>query len=396
MKKGKVLYASYDGILEPLGHSQVLNYLLLLQKEYDIILVSFEKTSDWKSIDKRKELDGIIKNSGIFWYPLQYTKNPPYLSTFFDTLKLLFLSSLLYIKFKPKIFHARSYVTAFVGNILRFFTDVKFVFDMRGFWVDERVDGGIWKKNSIPYKVSKYYERKFFKNCDHLVSLTEAGISEMRHLNLIDFSTKKYSVIPTCVDLDRFFPRKRDFNNPFVLGYVGSVGTWYVFDAVIFCFSELIRIMPNAKILIVNRDQHKFIEDKLLSAGILRSSFELISANFHEIPALIHRMSAGIFFIKQVFSKLGSSPTRLAEFLACGIPCLTNEGIGDVSEILGYKKCGVIVNSFDESKLRYGLFELIELTKDVNVLENCVSSASLYFSLEKGVEEYKRIYESLI
>ena len=30
----KIAYISYDGMLEPLGHSQVLNYLKLLSKEF--------------------------------------------------------------------------------------------------------------------------------------------------------------------------------------------------------------------------------------------------------------------------------------------------------------------------------------------------------------------------
>ena len=41
-----VLYISYDGMLEPLGKSQVLGYLKLLAKNRRIVLVSFEKPSD--------------------------------------------------------------------------------------------------------------------------------------------------------------------------------------------------------------------------------------------------------------------------------------------------------------------------------------------------------------
>ena len=42
----KVLYITYDGILEPLGQSQVLNYLEKLSEDHEITLMSIEKKQD--------------------------------------------------------------------------------------------------------------------------------------------------------------------------------------------------------------------------------------------------------------------------------------------------------------------------------------------------------------
>ena len=44
-QKKKVLYISYDGIMEPLGYSQVLKYLEHLSTDFDITLISYEKSS---------------------------------------------------------------------------------------------------------------------------------------------------------------------------------------------------------------------------------------------------------------------------------------------------------------------------------------------------------------
>ena len=43
IKKHAILYISYDGMLEPLGQSQVIPYLGMLSKKYKIFLISFEK-----------------------------------------------------------------------------------------------------------------------------------------------------------------------------------------------------------------------------------------------------------------------------------------------------------------------------------------------------------------
>ena len=39
----KILYISYDGVLEPLGQSQILSYLKNLSLSNKIFLLSFEK-----------------------------------------------------------------------------------------------------------------------------------------------------------------------------------------------------------------------------------------------------------------------------------------------------------------------------------------------------------------
>ncbi|MBA3241766.1 MAG: glycosyltransferase, partial [Acidobacteria bacterium] len=54
--KGGILYISYDGMLEPLGESQVLAYLEKLALQWPIHLISFEKPSDWAVVGKHKKL----------------------------------------------------------------------------------------------------------------------------------------------------------------------------------------------------------------------------------------------------------------------------------------------------------------------------------------------------
>ena len=79
-----VLYISYDGILEPLGQSQVLAYLKCLAPERTIHLISFEKSEDWARIVDRKGVADGIAASGIIWHPLRYHKQPTALATLWD------------------------------------------------------------------------------------------------------------------------------------------------------------------------------------------------------------------------------------------------------------------------------------------------------------------------
>ena len=79
-----VLYLSYDGILEPLGQSQVLRYLERLALDHKIVLISFEKPEDWQQVERREALRKQIREAGITWIPLRYHKRPSALATAFD------------------------------------------------------------------------------------------------------------------------------------------------------------------------------------------------------------------------------------------------------------------------------------------------------------------------
>ena len=41
-------------------------------------------------------------------------------------------------------------------------------------------------------------------------------------------------------------------------------------------------------------------------------------------------------------------PTKLGEFLGCGVPCVCNDGIGDMTDIINSGKVGIVLNSFDK------------------------------------------------
>lgn len=393
--KPAILYITYDGILEPLGQSQVLAYQELLAKDYDIHLLSYEKPSDWADVEARKRIAARMENAGIHWHPRKYHKKPSAIATAYDIAIGIAVGLRLILSNRIRIVHARSYVPSVISLALKRMTGVKYIFDMRGFWADERVDGGLWPRAGRMYRVAKWFERKFLLATDHIVSLSYAAIDEMKKFDYMQSRFPPVTVISTCADLNRFVPSTMP-NEPFVLGYVGSVGTWYLFDETVKCFALLRQLRPDVKIQIINRKEHQYIKERLQAGGIDPASVELRSANYDEVPALMQKMHASIFFIKPVFSKQASAPTKLGELLACGIPCLGNAGIGDMAKILEENKVGVAINSLDSDALQNGLQQLISLVNEPGISGRCRNVAERYFSLEEGVKKYAQVYESLL
>ena len=394
-----ILYISYDGMLEPLGQSQVLAYLKHLSVGRRIHLLSFEKKQDWADEKERSRVARDIATANIIWHPLRYHKSPSALATGCDILCGIAIGLCLILRFQLHIVHARSYVSSVIAVVLKRITGVKFIFDMRGFWADEKVDGGTWHKDGILYKVAKGFERSFILSTDHLVSLTRAAVTEIQLFPYLRGCIPPLTVIPTCADLTRFVPmpeaiRNRSYSN-FVIGYVGSVGTFYLFDEVVTCYLKLKQLRADARLLIVNRGQHEYLLERLALAGVPSDSIELTSATHEEMPFKIATMSAGIFFIKPVFSKQASAPTKLAEFLGCGIPCLANAGVGDMEAVLEGDKVGVVLTSFDDESTNEGLKRFLKLVDNSETRQRCVDSAHRHFSLDEGVARYNVIYNSL-
>lgn len=392
----KILYISYDGLLEPLGQSQVLAYQAKLAIDSDVYLLSFEKTHDWDKSEQRSAVVERTQAAGINWRPKRYHKRPSVLATLLDIVSGTVSGAALIIKHGINIVHARSYVAAVIGLLLKRLTGVRFVFDMRGFWADERVDGGLWRRDSRMYRVAKWFERQFLLQADHVVSLTHAGASEIAGFSYLKHRLPPITVIPTCVDLARFNLLERSIGDKFVLGYVGSVGTWYLFDQVLRVFKHLLVVRPNARLLVLNRDNHQYIRERLARADVPLERVELVGVDHAEVPSQMARMSAGVFFYKPCYSRLACAPTKLGEFLGCGLPCLVNDGVGDMAAIIRDDNVGVVVEEFSDEALVASVNALVDLAEYRNIAQRCRASAEDHFSLDDGVRQYRSIYESLV
>lgn len=393
-----VLYISYDGILEPLGQSQVLRYLERLAPDHKIVLMSFEKPDDWQQIGRREALRKQIRAAGITWIPLRYHKRPSALATAFDIAQGVAVGAWAVMRHRIRIVHARSYVPSVIALALKKLFRLKYIFDMRGFWADERVDGGLWPAGGRLYRVAKWFERRFLLNADCVVSLTRAAVDEMRTFPYLQGRMPRFELVTTCADLELFRPGEaapRSAGRPFTLGYVGSVGVWYLFDETLRCFQLLRERLPDARLHILNRGGHDYIQERMAALNIEPSAVQVEAADHAGVARAMQQMDAGAFFIKPVYSKTASAPTKLGEFLGCGVPCLGNHGVGDMAAILEKEQVGVALDRFDESAMREAIDRLVQLTETSEIHARCREVALRYFSLDEGVRSYDRIYRSL-
>jgi glycosyltransferase involved in cell wall biosynthesis len=390
----RILYISYDGMLEPLGQSQVLAYLEKLAPGRLIHLISFEKPDDWQDILHRDSIRRRTKDAGIVWHPLRYHKRPTAAATAYDIAQGGVLAVALTLKHRFEIVHARSYVAGVMALAAKRL-GAKLLFDMRGFWADERVDGKLWPAGGHLHRAAKQVERRLLLAADHVVTLTHASEVEIARFPYLQGQTPPITVIPTCADLDRFNIRGPHQQNPFVLGHVGTVGTWYLLDEMLRCFVALRRELPGSKLLIANRGEHEVIRSGCAEHGIKPGELELLNVPHAQVPQVIERMTAGMAIIKPAYSKIASAPTKLAEYLGCGVPCLGNAGVGDVAEILEERRVGVAMPGFTDKRIKSSVSRLISLAREPDVQQRCRTAALDLFSLPHGIAAYRRVYREL-
>ena len=393
---------------DPLGQSQVIPYLKgLSAKGHNIFLISCEKKSG-DSVEF-KSIHAVLEKEKIHWSPLKYTSKPLVLSTIYDLRKIKKTASKIIETNAIEIVHCRSYIAALAGLSMKKKYGVKFVFDMRGFWADERVDGNIWNlKNPVFKSVYSYFKKKekeFLINADQTISLTESAKKIILNWTL---TTKPLpiQVIPTCADMDFFSKKNISEENriswmsklgitesDFILSYLGSLGTWYMPEEMLDFFKVLLQKQSNSKFLFITPDLPEMILKMAEKKGIPAEKIIVQKATRNEVPVLIALSQISIFFIKPVFSKKASSPTKMGEIMGMGVPVICNSNVGDVDEIIESSNCGYIINSFDEpayEKAIHAISRLINIKPD-----EIRKSAEKYFSLQSGVDKYDKVYLSL-
>jgi glycosyltransferase involved in cell wall biosynthesis len=400
----RALFISYDGVLEPLGESQVVTYLERLTRLGRISLISFEKKKDYADKGAVERMRTRLAENGIKWIPLRYHKRPLVISTAYDVLKGIAVGALLVPRGRFQVVHARGYVPALIALALKRLFGMRFLFDMRGFWADEKVDAGHWTESSLIYRITKRWERRFFESADGIVSLTQAGVAAFASLGYRIRNGIPIAVVPTCTDLQRFAPGPKDpalmsrfgLDSHLVIGCTGTMSNWYLREPMLECLSYLARLNDRVKILIVTRENHDQLRIDARRAGIPDGRLVLTQVPFAAMPDYLRLMDLGLFFIKPCFSKKGSSATKLGEFLATGVPVVINDGIGDSGAIVRNHGVGVVLSSLAAEEFETAAKAIEVLLKDPLRSRRCCETAEKYFDLKAGVEKYDALYARLV
>lgn len=405
----KILFISYDGMTDPLGQSQVIPYLKGLSKAgFSIFLLSCEKKEVFEP--NRQGIQQLLDADKIKWIPLSYTKKPPVASTMLDVFKLKKAAQKIHRENKLDMVHTRPGIPALVGLWMKKKMGVKFLNDIREFYADSRVDGGMWNTKTPVYRsIYDYFKRKeaeAVRLSDGIVCLTYAAENIIRNWKEYDASIPM-EVIPCSADMQLFNPAtineieksklKAELNikeNDLLVSYLGSIGGWYLTDEMMQFCKIFISKIPAVKLLFISPHRHN--EIKLLAEKYEIPAEKIIikKANRLQVPLLLSLSWYSVFFIKPCYSKQSSSPTKHGEIMAMGIPLITNSGVGDVEMIVEKFQSGVVLKGFTDGDYS-GAVDKIQAA-DISQSNKIREAAKEFYALETAIEKYISIYKRIL
>ena len=408
----RVLYLTYDGLTDPLGQSQVLPYIQGLRRRLGELfqpdILSFEKRERYQQIGYK--LYQAISAEGIGWYPQSFHRSPPLLAKAYDAWLFRQAAVRLHKQRDYAVYHARSYVAGWVAYQLSQKTGRPWIFDMRGFWADERRYHGHWPQNHPLYRwlyrLWKKREHLMLHTATEIVVLTEAAKEVLLSWGI---PPQKITVIPCVADYEFFHlePAQRQqarqsirkkLNIPAdatLLLYSGSLASHYAPGDIVDIFEAAYKIDPKVFLLVLTPNETSFFERLIQQRGLPLSQYRAAFASRMEMPSYLSAADVGMATALPTFDKIANSPTKIAEYLAADLPVITT-AIGDVKK-LAEQLPGLFpyqtqeeIPSVVERVFQFLRQERFTLPAPLSVLTRPI------LSLEIGLDRYQALYERLL
>jgi glycosyltransferase involved in cell wall biosynthesis len=312
---------------------------------------------------------------------------------------------------RPSIVHARSYLPAAAADVIATLSPrSKLLFDCRGMLGDEYVDNRQWTEDRVEYRLLKRFERRVFRRAEGVVVLTRALREWLRARSMLAARTA-IEVIPCCVDTRRFAPSEvsrrqaRDelgVEDRIALVYSGSLGSWYLDDEMARYASHVQRAAKERGkgmvVVVLSPSDPAPLRSKLVAMGLSPENLVFRSVAPARMAHYLTAGDIGMSFIQSSFSKKGSSPTKVAEYLASGLVVTLNGDIGDQADLAREEQSCVVLDGYADDVLAVAARRAVELA-DVPYLaraEITSRAARKNFDLaEIGVPGYTRLYRAL-
>jgi glycosyltransferase involved in cell wall biosynthesis len=401
------LYISHGGMTEPLGRAQILPYLFGLSAHgADIEVLSYEpEGTSQASLDATRSL---LASHGLAWLPQVRSPKHDLATKLFESTRGVATGLIRALRRRPHVVHARSHMPAAIADVIATITPrAKLLFDCRGMIGDEYVDAGAWTTDRREYKMLKRVERRLFDRAEGMVVLTNALAKWLRAENVLGANTN-LAVIPCCVDMARFTAsaavREKARaslgiqEDELAVLYSGTLGSWYLESEMARFATEVKKLRQKTKFVVLSRADATSLRTLLVHAGFHESDVIQRSVSPDAMPETLPAGDIGLSFIQSCFSKKGSSPTKVAEYLAAGMPVVVNGDIGDQAELRAERNACTVVSGYSEDELRAAAASALTHAHAPFQLrqEATRAAAERHFSLSAiGIPRYVALYENL-
>lgn len=404
-----IAYAIWlENLQSPILQSQVLDILKEISKisfEKNIYIFAFQSVHHllrhYKELNKIKRnmksnninltiIPCLILPRYINWFSAQW-----YIIPFIFLFSFPILLFLVYYK-SIDILHCRSYpimLAAIITKKIR--KNIKLIFDPRSPFPEENITANRWDASSFSYKLWKNLEKQFLKDSDITIAITNTYIEHFKKIS----PQSCFAIIPNNVDVKRFMPDDKlrmslraelGLNDDeIVFAYSGSLGNHWnnpnIYAKFIIKLRQLnikhrfLFLTPNKKVL-------KEIFDKY---DIKTDEYFCICVEFNNVPKYLSIADFGINLMDKKDIRMS---IKTCEYLAMGLPVITNLNVLGAKEIVDQYKVGLIINDIENININ-DIENIIYEKKYISL--KCRELAIEMFSNNKIAMQYLNLYKTL-
>ncbi|WP_432448648.1 glycosyltransferase [Aliiroseovarius marinus] len=400
------VFVTNNGLSDHIGLAQVLPYLEGLSRSgHKIVCLSVERPD--KAQTYHDEVAPRLARAGIRHHPVLRHGSvlASRLERFFMPATLSSHLDRIVQRYKASLIHCRSYMPLASALTASRKHHVPMLFDMRGFWIDERIESGIWS-GALGQVYARHFrklEANAYGQADGIVTLSQ----DARSVVLGDpaYRGAPISVIPCSVDQSLFQPdrvlggRIREVlgidPDELVLVHSGSAGPLYKMEAAYQLVKALEAKGARVRLLLLgdhDPDTH-LARAQAAEAPLAKQQIICLKVAHHEMPGLLNVADIGLSFRLQSRSSFGVSATKLGEYQAIGLPVISNDGIGDIRQILAQEGLGLVLTDLGPKSIDAAAGKI--LTQKFSAPEAIRAAGQMRYDMDRAVLSYDAMYRRI-
>lgn len=412
MTKATSIFITNNGLSDHIGVAQVLPYLQgLARNGHDITVISVEDPAKWAvtppaplSAENVPSCIGALRFSPVFRRAGMVGRA----QRFFVPMQMLKRLRQEMTTRATDLIHCRSYMP--LGPSLAAAKDhgAALMCDVRGFWIDQRIEGGAWSRRNLLDRAKIAHFRKLearaYAEAAQIVTLTEDAKDVIAAAQ--SYGDCPITVVPCSVDQEAFdiSPLARTRvrsslgipDDALVVCYLGSSSGVYRMDIVNRVYEAAHQLVPQARLLLIGNHQSADHVRAATAHGVTLGEDEVITRRVphSEVPNYLNAADIGLSFQVSTPSSLGVSATKVGEYMACGLPVASNHGVGDIERIVQDGQFGAVLQNDSQDEVNRVARVLVDLAQSGN-RAGIKAQGRKHYSLTEAVARYDAVYRTV-
>lgn len=400
MEKRKIIFFSQSCIPERIGGAthnfEMAKKLSELGHRIDFITAQPSYPFGEFNKVKEKKKEWINENLCIIRLPSYRPKkgNPSFLKRYLY-FSMFSINASLYALFKSfrskydlVITSIPNEPTLLPGLICNKIFGKKWIIDIRDLWIENAVELGLIGEEDLITKLFKKFRNYSFKNADGITFTAHMIINELEKNGYVIPEKRLFN--PNGYDPDSYPIKKNRTSN---ILYLGNVGFAYELEVVI----DAIRFskFKNWKLIIRGGgDSLQDVKEKVDRLNLLNRVEFISPLERSKLLDLISKSRIGVCPLKNKKSLASVIPTKIIEYLGCGIPFVTS-GQGEVERIANESNAGIYVKA-DPGEYAKAIDELLE-NKELykKMSSNAINYVDMFFNKKNIIRNLDRFLETV-